>query len=78
LRADRGVARLERGIGEVDRDDPEDRRAEIDLQRLAARGALHLHGAVDGRKPLGRLRSSSFRTKLLPRISFGVIAQVMW
>ena len=30
------------------------------------------------RKPLGNVLSSSFRTKLLPRPSSGVIAQVMW
>ena len=29
-------------------------------------------------KPLGRVLSSSFSTKLLPRLSFGVTAQVMW
>src|SRR5437867_8068381 len=34
--------------------------------------------SVDIRKPLGRVLSSSFSTKLLPRLSFGVIAQVMW
>ena len=30
------------------------------------------------RKPLGSVLSSSFNTKLLPRLSFGTIAQVMW
>ena len=34
--------------------------------------------SVDIRYPLGRVRSSSFNTKLLPRFSSGVIAQVMW
>ena len=32
----------------------------------------------DIRKPLGSVRSSSFRMKLLPRTSFGTVAQVMW
>ena len=34
--------------------------------------------SVDIRKPLGRVLSSSFRTKLLPRFSLGTIAHVMW
>jgi hypothetical protein len=34
--------------------------------------------SVDMRKPLGRVLSSSFSTKLLPRLSLGVMAQVMW
>ncbi len=34
--------------------------------------------SVDIRNPLGRVRSSSFRTKLLRRLSWGVMAQVMW
>ena len=46
-----------------------DRRAEVEPQRLAARGALDLHLVVDTRKPLGSVRSSSFSTKLLPRPS---------
>ncbi len=32
----------------------------------------------DRRKPLGSVWSSSLRTKLLPRLSSGVIAQLMW
>jgi hypothetical protein len=35
-------------------------------------------GRVETRNPLGNVRSSSLSTKLLPRLSFGVIAQVMW
>ena len=41
--ADFGRTRLERRIGEVDADHPVNRRTEIELQGLAARGALDLH-----------------------------------
>jgi len=54
------------------------RRPEIDAQAFPRVARLICSWSVDIRKPLGRVRSSSFRTKLLPRPSWGVMAQVMW
>ena len=42
-------ARLEHGIGEIEADDAMDRGAEVELERLAARRALHLQRCVEPR-----------------------------
>ena len=72
-------ARLEHGVREVEADDAMDRGAEVELERLAARRALHLQvlRRRRGSRSAACGRRASARS-CVPRPSCGVIAHVMW